>query len=142
MLANSPEQAVTLFRQNLKPVPQADAKLTTEALRSLDSAAFAARERAMEELSQLGEAAEPALRQVLDAKPSAEDHRRLELLLAQLGDPDQLRRSRALEVLEQDSSSGTRRFVELLSSGDPEARLTKDSRAALRRMARRSTQTR
>ena len=54
MLANSPDQATTLFRQYLKPVPQADAKQTSGALRNLDSGAFAARERVMEELGQLG----------------------------------------------------------------------------------------
>ena len=50
----------------------------------LDSETFAVRDSAMKELTKLGDAAAPALRDALDKAPSAEARRRIEGLLAKL----------------------------------------------------------
>jgi hypothetical protein len=127
---------VRLLEQRLKPVPRADAKQLADALRNLDSDRFTVREQAAKELERLGEAAEPALRRVLLDKPSVEVRRRVEGLLNRLEGLDPLRRSRALEVLEQVDSADSRRLLTALAHGAPQARLTREAQAALDRLGR------
>jgi WD40 repeat protein len=132
-LRASPRQAVLLLEQHLKPVPAADAKRVAQALHDLDSDQFPVRDRAAKELAQLGEVAEPGLRQALAEKPSAEVRRRAEEFLAQIEASAQGRRARALEILEQVDSAESRRLLSALAHGAPGARLTRESQAALDR---------
>jgi WD40 repeat protein len=132
-LRASPRQAVGLLERHLKPVPAVDVKRVAHALRDLDSDEFAARERAVKLLAEVAEAAEAALRQALDAKPSAEARRHLEQLLDQVEASAAGRRQRALEVLEQIDSAQSRRLLKSLAHGAPGARLTRAAQAALDR---------
>ena len=118
------------------PVPRADAKRVAEAIRDLGSTQFTVRQRALKELEAVAEAAESAVRQALAGKPSEEVRRRLEQLLERLEGVEELRRSRALEVLEQSDSPESRRLLTALARGAPEARLTRAAQAALDRMGR------
>jgi RNA polymerase sigma factor (sigma-70 family) len=135
-LRASPRQAAALLGQYLKPVPRADAKRLAEAVRDLSSARFATRERAMKDLEALGEAAEPALRRALADEPSEELRRRTEQLLGRLAGIEEVRRGRALEVLEQADSPEPRRVLTALAQGAPQARLTQQAQAALDRLGR------
>jgi WD40 repeat protein len=135
-LRAAPRQAASLLERHLKPVPHADAKRVTEAIRNLGSAHFTIRSRAMRDLEAEAEAAEPALREALAGKPSEEVRRRIEQLLGRLEGAEELRRARALEVLEQADSPETRRVLTALARGAPRARLTRTAQAALDRTGR------
>ena len=104
----------------------------------LDSDRFEVRDAAARELTQLGEQVEPALRRVLEGKPSPEARRRVEALLTgprRVRSPEGLRGLRAVQALECVGTAEARRVLEGLSRGAPEARLTREAKAALRRLA-------
>jgi hypothetical protein len=108
-------------------------------LRELDSDDFSTRKEASEGLLRLGEAAEPLLKQALADGLSAEARRRVEAVLGQLdptANPQRLRDLRAVEALEISGTPEARRLLEELSAGAPTARLTRDAKAALRRLTK------
>jgi RNA polymerase sigma factor (sigma-70 family) len=135
-LRAAPRQAAALLERHLKPVPRADAKRVAAAVRDLGSKQFTVRNQAMKELEAAAEAAESAVRHALAGKPSEEVRRRLQQLLDRLEGVEELRRSRALEVLEQSDSPESRRLLTALAQGAPGARLTHAAQAALDRMGR------
>jgi hypothetical protein len=108
----------------------------------LDHDQFAVREKAMAELEMLGEWAEPALRKILESDPSTETRRRVERLLEQLDRltvaGGRLRTLRAIEVLEHIGTPEARRVLEMLAGGFSGSRVTREAKAALDRLARRS----
>jgi RNA polymerase sigma factor (sigma-70 family) len=137
-LAADPDATTTLLRQRLKPAPVADAAQLGRLIKELESGKFTVRERAGAELARLGEMAEPALRKVVEGKPSEELRRRVLKLLERLEGvpaPEQLRALRAVELLERIGTPEARRELERLAGGAPEARLTRVARAALERLA-------
>jgi WD40 repeat protein len=136
-LAAAPKQTVPLLEARLRPVATVDPKKLGSLLTDLDSDAFGVREKATAELKKLGESAGPAMRKALEGKPSLEARRRLERLLHQLRRvspaPNRVRELRALEVLERIDGAEVRQTLEALAGGMPEARLTQEAKAALRR---------
>src|SRR5262249_989583 len=80
----APEQAVPLLKGRLRPVPRVSAEQIARWIADLDSDHFPVRQRAMRELEHLEELAEPALRQALEKRPSAEVQRQAKRLLEQL----------------------------------------------------------
>jgi RNA polymerase sigma factor (sigma-70 family) len=136
----APGQAVPFLAEHLRPVVAADPKRIDQWIRNLESEQFAVRERAARELGAQAEAAAPALRRALRGQPSAELRRRVRGLLADLEEvsSESLRRWRAVEVLEQVGSSEARQVLQALAGGAPEVRLTREAKAALERLARRS----
>jgi WD40 repeat protein len=142
LLTAMPEQAVSLLKDKLKPAPvRADAKQIARLIADLDNERFEMRQKAMEELGQLGEHAEPALRAALADKPSLEARRRIDELLegirALSATPERLRELRAVEILEHIGTSGARQLLQTLAEGSPAARLTREAKAALDRLAKR-----
>jgi hypothetical protein len=110
-------------------------------LADLDSDVFDVREKATEELPNLGRAAESALNQFLKGNPSAEARKRVEQLLAKIdADPtgEALRALRAIEVLEHIGTPEAYAVVKTLAGGAPEARLTREAKVALQRLEKRS----
>jgi hypothetical protein len=107
----------------------------------LDSDDFAVREKATTELERLAELAAPALRRALEGNPPAEVRRRAEALLEKVQEPASsvvwLRALRAVEALEYAATPDSRRFLEALAKGVPDARLTREAKAAAERLARR-----
>ncbi len=141
MLARAGEQTASFLTDRLQPIPATDAQKITRLIADLDSGRFEARSKAEAELEKLEELAEPALRRTLEEKsPSLELRRRIERLLQRLHGPitsaEQLRLLRAVEVLEHLGTSGVQPLRKL-ANGAPEARLTRESKAALARLARR-----
>jgi RNA polymerase sigma factor (sigma-70 family) len=141
-LAATPEQALPLLRERLRPVAPPEAQRVRRLIADLNSERFAVRDQAARELEQLGEATEPALRQALAGHPSLEVRRRIEGLLGKWSGavpaPERLRVLRAVEVLERVGSAEARRVLEALAGGAEGARLTREAAAALRRLGRRA----
>jgi hypothetical protein len=135
-LAEVPGAAMALLGKHLQPL---SAKNLERWLADLDSNKFAQRDQAMRELSRLEFAAEKALRQLLEARPPLEVRLRVEKLVKDLEEPISspglLASRNAIMVLEQINSSAARDLLESLARGAPEARLTRDARAALQRLA-------
>jgi WD40 repeat protein len=139
-LAESPEQAVPLLRERLRPAAPVDAKRVAEWVADLDSVRFAVRERAARGLEAAGHQAETSLRRAAAGKLSLEAARRVEGLLERLYAPptaERLQALRALEVLERVGTPAGRQVLEGLAVGAPGDRLTREAKAALERLARR-----
>jgi hypothetical protein len=134
-------QSVPFLAECLRPVPRIEVERLTRLIADLDSAQFQVRSRASQELEQLGELAEPALRRALAGHPSPEVRRRLEALLAGVEDrtwpPEQLCVLRAVEVLEHVATAKARRVLRSVADGAPGARLTQEAKASLERLSRR-----
>jgi len=130
--------AVSVLKEQLKPIAQFDVQRLDRLIAELDDKNFNVREKATAELKEMGEEAEAGLLKALANKPPLEVFRRIEdLLQAMKGDvpPQKLRMLRGLEVLEQIGTAEARQVLEALAKGAPEAWLTKEAQAALRRQA-------
>jgi WD40 repeat protein len=138
-LAAAPRQSVPFLKQELRPAAfdPALAKRARQLIAGLDADDFAARERAADELQKLGEPVWPFVRSALAGRPSAEARQRLERLRDKLGGTglsvNELRAVRAVEALEHAGTPEARRLLEALARGAPEARLTQEANASLRR---------
>ncbi len=134
-MAEAPSEALPLLRARLKPYPTAPAEETRPLLADLDGDSFERREAAVKRLKELGLHAEPALRAALKAKPSLEQKRRIETILATLTESppssDNLRQLRALIVLERIGTPEARRVLEDVAKGPESARLTRQALAVL-----------
>jgi WD40 repeat protein len=143
LLAASPRQSLPVLKKRLRPVEEADLQRVARLVADLDSKRFAVRENAAHELDRLGESAGPALRKVLDGRPAPEVRRRVEQLLKQLSPPVSsaalLRGLRAIEVLEHIGTAEARQVLKDLTKGMLATRLTEEAKAALDRLASRST---
>jgi RNA polymerase sigma factor (sigma-70 family) len=139
-LAAAPPHALRLFRDRLRPVTETPPAKLRPLIAELDSPQFERREAARRQLTAFGEAAVPALHAALRAGPSAEQRRSIEQMLASVRgprSPEALRHLRAVEVLEQVGNAEAREVLEKLANGVPEARLTREAKVTLERMARR-----
>src|SRR5262249_41069762 len=115
------EQSVSFLRNQLRPVAPIDPHHLARLIADLDHRRWAVREKATRELGQLGELAEPALRQAWKGRLSAETRKRIgELLEKQEGQVfsrQEVRVFRALEVLELVGTKEAREAVERLAQG-------------------------
>ena len=136
-LVTTPAQSVHLLRQRLPKSAGVDAARLARLLTDLDSEQFAVRGKAARELEKRGESARPALRKLQSESRSAEARRRAQQLLDKLEGPTRLRAVRAVEVLEHLGTPEARHFLQKLSGGIPEARLTQEAKTALERLDRR-----
>jgi WD40 repeat protein len=140
-LVAAPRQTVPFLAERLRAVPpRADLRLAPM-LAGLDSDNFQTREKATRELEVLGDLVESDLRRVLAGTPSLEVRRRLQDLLAKLGpgkSPQRLRVLRAVEVLEHIDTVAAAEVLRTLAKGAPQARLTQEARATLKRLTKRS----
>lgn len=147
-LAAAPDQAIPFLRERLRPAREPDktnAERIVELIGDLDNDAFAVREKASRELAAFGKETESALRKALASNPSVESKRRIEELLRKMPEslpsppPEQLRQLRALAVLEYAGTPAAKKCVETLAAGIAEARLTREAKAALQRLAHKSS---
>jgi hypothetical protein len=142
-LLASPEQALALLRRDLHPVPPLKPGQLARLIAGLDAEEFATRQKATAELEKLGEVAEAPLRRALEERPSLELSRRAKELLRQIEKergpdppPERLRAVRGLELLEQLGNAEARALLRDMADGEPESPLTRQARAALRRLPR------
>jgi hypothetical protein len=137
-LAAAPDTAIPFLKEHLHPVPRITDDRLHRLIADLDADEFARREESSLELTKLGIEVEPALRKVLEGKPSLEMRRRVESLLNNLMcqteiTPDALRQLRAIQVLEQIGSPQARQILASLAQGAPAAPATRDAAAAVAR---------
>jgi hypothetical protein len=134
-LEASPKPAASILAEHVKPVPAPDANQLRKWIADLDNDRFEAREKASEALGLLRELARPALEEARNSK-SPEVRRRVEELLsrlkpdANLSDED-LRRLRAIEILENTNTPEARHLLRALSRGAEGAWLTREANKAL-----------
>ena len=144
-LAAAPAQAIPFLSKYLRPTPRVDQKHVDELVRELGNPQFAVRQRATQELDELEELAIPSCQRALADKPTPEVRRRLESLLAtrsaeQQDVPSQcLRTLRALEALELCGTPEAAELLKALTHGAPEACLTREAEAGVRRLASRAS---
>jgi hypothetical protein len=141
-LSGAPKEVLPALRARLKPAPGTERERLARLVKDLDADEFDAREKATAELGKLGAAAEGALRQALEGRPSAEVKQRINSLLEKLTttpvSAEQARESRALELLERLETAEARDFLKELAKGGEGARLTEEAKAAVRRQATRA----
>jgi RNA polymerase sigma factor (sigma-70 family) len=144
-LAERPREAISLIGQRLRPVPAPDGKRLSALIRDLDNDEFNTRERARNELEKAGDCAASAIRKKLDSHPSAEARRHLTDLLDICApkdwarSPELLRILRATEVLERIGTADAKQLLQTLAAGAPDARLTREAKASLERLAQHPT---
>jgi hypothetical protein len=133
-----PQQTIAFLKERLRPASRADPERVEKLIAELNSDRFAARQHAMQELRNLGELAEAALRQKLQSNLPLEMRRRVEELLQKAEPaPDRLREVRAIEVLEHIGTADAKEVLQMMANGAPEARLTQEAKASLERLANR-----
>ncbi len=143
-LADSPKETVEFLRARLKPVPIPDPKRIDQLIAALDANGFEERKQAKAELDSLAEIVEPALRTAAKTLASAEVGKQLADLLEKFAErrlkptPAQLRPVRAVEVLEAVGTAEARDVLRTLAKGAPGASQTREARASLQRLERRS----
>jgi hypothetical protein len=136
-LAVMPGDALALLRRLLPPARIIEAEQSARLITGLESASFRERQQAARELEHLGLSAEPTLRKVLQGNLSPEGRRRIEQLLDRItGSGEWLRALRAVQALEYSGTSEARQVLDRLAGGAPEARLTDEAQAALRRLTK------
>jgi hypothetical protein len=139
----SPKQALSVLESHIHAESEPDWKKIAQFIADLDSDQFSIRKKASDELEKIGEAAAPSLRKALTGEPSAEARKRSEELLAKAADKppggETLRSLRVVEVLEHIATPESRQLLRKLAVGTPDARLTREAKAALERLAKRPT---
>ena len=144
-LSRQPGRTVPWLKKHLAPVRPPDRARLERRLAALDSKQYRIRHKAERALRACPDFTIPLLRRALDDKPSLEVRRRVERLWRQveqdLRSPpgDRIRELRALAVLESIGSSAARDVLGTLARGAPEARLTEEAKASLRRLDKRPT---
>src|SRR5262249_13933566 len=139
-LAAVPAQTLPLVKQ-IKPVPALDKDRLARLLADLEGNGFEQRKQAMAALIRLGDLAEGKLRQRLAENPPLEVRQRVKQLLdkaaAPATEPESLQALRTVELLEHIGTAEARAQLQTIAAGAPEARLTRQANAALKRLARR-----
>jgi len=141
-LVARPAAAVAHIRASLKPAAAVDADRLARLIADLGSDQFLVRQKATQELQNLGELAEAALERVLADPPSLEVRRRAEGLLQKLAalhsSPERLQALRAIEMLEYLNTPEARALLRELTQGGRAARITREARASLERLRERT----
>jgi RNA polymerase sigma factor (sigma-70 family) len=132
-LTASPDQAVPILRQRIKPVREADARRVAKLIGDLDSEDFETRTKAAAELEKIAVEAESMLRKKLAEKPSLEVRQRIRQVLEVPASPILLRALRAIQVLEYAGTAEAMECLRTLANGMAEARVTREAKAALKR---------
>ena len=138
-LMAKPREAIAWFQDHLQPASVDSARIT-ELIAELDHKQFARREAAMKELREMGEPALVAIKHAFGHAASAEARRRLETLVQNFRVPSpigaELQALRAIEVLGHINTPESRKLLERLATGSPDALRTQEAQAALRQASR------
>ena len=135
-LADSAKQAIPFLKQRLQP--DVDPKLLAALIADLDDETFTKRQQAERDLTNMGEEAEGALEEMVKSPVSLEARLRAERILDVLHNKpprrEDLRRHRALAVLERIGSPEAKAILEILARGAPRTQQTLEARTALQRL--------
>jgi WD40 repeat protein len=137
-LVADPAETVRFLGQHLSPVRDKDLASLRRCLRDLEDRRFAVRQRAAQELENAGAEWEYIVREALLSRPSLEVRRRLEAIRESPSlrrfSSETVRALRGLQVLERIGTAEASSLLAKLAAGLPEARLTQEASAALRRL--------
>jgi hypothetical protein len=136
ILASSPEQSVPFLAKSLRPAGKIDLAKVRQRITELGDEDFKTREAASRELKQLGEDIEKELQKGLVDNPSAEAVRRIQSILSAVGQspaPARLQELRGVWALELIGTPQAKEILAGLRQGDPNARLTHEAKAAIKR---------
>jgi Tol biopolymer transport system component len=140
-LASAAKESAPFLNEQLQPIASISPRRVSQLIVSLESEQFVERENAQRELEKLQDLAVEELNKALAGKPSPEARRRIEGLLEKadlLKNPERLRVMRAIEVLENISTSEAKRTLERLAEGAAQAQQTREAKASLERLAKRT----
>jgi WD40 repeat protein len=138
-LASDPSNAVPFLKTRLRPVEAVSVERMAGLIGELGSDEFRTREKATQELENLIDVAEPALRRALEKDPAAEVRRRVEGILEKqepAAVPARLQQLRAVGALEYAGTPEAVELLKILAAGAPTALQTKEAKAALGRLQR------
>jgi HEAT repeat protein len=136
------DPAAFFLRNFLRPIPEVSAERIADLARKLDANDFKVRQAANGELELIVEQAEQELRQTLARTQSAEVRRRAGALLENCEQKNferNLRGLRAVAVLERIGGGPSMEVLRSIAGGAPAVALTREARAALRRLGQRNT---
>jgi RNA polymerase sigma factor (sigma-70 family) len=140
-LVSSPKQAVSFLGKHLQSAKSPDIKRIEQLIGNLDDGRFEVRQQATKDLEALGAFALPSVQKALAGNLALEVRRRLDALLERLEraslSAETVRQIRAVEALESIGNPEALRLLEKLATGPPEMRLTQESLASARRLAKR-----
>jgi HEAT repeat protein len=134
----TPKESLAWINEHVKPATVVDPRRVAKLIEDLNDNQYRVRQNATAELLQIGDLVVPAIDKALSARPTLETLRRLQDTRKRLVSPvlkgEQLRMSRAVEVLERIGTTQARHQLEKLAGGAPGAMLTKQARAAFARL--------
>lgn len=137
-LRSDPDGALKLFKAKLRPVAAEAPPAVARLIADLDADRFAVREAASAGLEKVGQDAVGGLRKAMAGKLSAEGAERAGKVLAALRDrvsaPEDLRRLRAVQVLEQLGSGPAVELLKAVAAGPAEAWVTLEAQEAVLRL--------
>jgi len=137
-LVQAPGDSVRFLSDHLRPAIPAKKVRLNRLILELDSPRFTVRQKARRELEELGNQAVPTLQAAQKGHQSVEVRQEITRLLKRIDDykltPEQVRMSRALEVLERIGTFQARVVMRQLAAGAPRAFLTQEAQLALNRM--------
>jgi hypothetical protein len=137
-LVGAGDKCLAFLREQLRPVPTADARQVARWIAELDHAQYQTRERATAALTQVADQAESVLRAAQVRTTSAEVRQRLRRILETVSDvepsADRLRDLRGVEVLERVGTPAARELLAALSKGAPDAVFTRQAAESLKRV--------
>jgi WD40 repeat protein len=137
-LVRASKETLTHLKARLKPAAPEELARLKELVAQLNHDKYSVRQAAQRELEKGGEAALALLYKVLDDRPTLEVRQRVEKILLKIEvgppSPETLRQLRALAALEMQNSPDSRAVLEALANGDPDAWLTREARASLKRL--------
>jgi RNA polymerase sigma factor (sigma-70 family) len=127
-----PAEAVPIVENGWKSLPRATVQQMQKWIDDLDSKQFPVRDKATAELQRYGFSHEALLSQARDKASSLELRRRLDQLLDRQ-DPEKLRRTRMLEVLERIGIGPARRLLQEFADQAEDTELSREAGAGLKR---------
>jgi WD40 repeat protein len=139
-LQDSAAESISYLLGKLTKVEAMPVKEGERLIAELESPTFRAREQAAKRAKDAGDAAKAVVEAALLKNPGADLKQRLESLVAILAwsnppIPEDLRRLRAIAVLERAGTKEARAKIDELASGLPSARVTQEAKAAMARAA-------
>jgi WD40 repeat protein len=136
-MIETPEQTVALLKQHVRPVQRPDPDVVAKLIRQLDSEVFSEREEAEKALQKLGDGATTLLVKAIADNESPESVGRLNSVLRKYNQATTFSTQclRAIAILEWMGTPEARALLRVLAEGAPDARLTVEARAALKRLA-------
>jgi len=130
-----PVEAVAIILDGWKRVPRATAQQMQKWIEDLDSPQFSVRQKAEDELNRYLAGHEQLVSKALEKADELELRRRLEQVLNRLN-PERLRRTRMLEVLERIGSGPARQYLQTLATQTEDVEASREATAGLERLKR------